>query len=249
MFHLQVSSWQTLLGSFRDIQFKSCWAHPTLPCRCVTQSGKAYINHVDYVDWGFGRGVQVVQILEKIWLWFDPGFWSVMCPSIQIAQLNKPGYIYHSNLRGLSYLVPWFIMRDHVPTLRWPSNSSYLPWSSKSWKKLDHQAFTRISPQSFDSSVSEIGEAGECDFFWNRPFSVPDTQGIWYQFPSAEQMTSLSISAHFDLVTIPRFGCLCQCMSLIPLPFLNVSIFRKLLSLGCLHRCQWKNPNQHRKIC
>ena len=68
-----------------------------------------------------------------------------------------------------------------------------------------------------------------CARFPRNPVSIP--------------MTCLSISIHFDLVTIPRFCCLCQCMSLIPLTFLNVSIFWKLFSLGCLHRCQWKNPN------
>ena len=181
-----------------------------------------------------------------IWLWFDPGFWSVMCPSIQIAQMNKPGYIYHSNLRDVYYLVPWFIMRYHVTTLRWPSPSAVGTY---------HGVLT-VEPNSFNlkagspsihADIAQIFRFIRFGDRWNSAsviFSKPTI--ICARFPRnpvSIPMTFLSISTHFDLATIPRFCCLCQCMSLIPLTFLNVSIFWKLFSLGSLHRCQWKNPN------
>lgn len=50
------------------------------------------------------------------------------------------------------------------------------------------------------------------------------------------QMTSLSISTHFDLVTIPRFVVYVNVMSLIPLTFFRrFQFLGNFFSLGCLY--------------
>ena len=71
---------------------------------------------------------------------------------------------------------------------------------------------------------------GECDFFETGHSLCP--------IPKESGINSQVLNTWLLLV-FPHI-----LMSLIPLTFLmNVSIFKKLLSLGCLHRCQWKNPN------